>query len=216
MSKVYIRLFLKGAIMKGKTHAGVGIVTFLSLYNSLPEKSNYIGIIVVILASILPDIDHPKSVINKYILPFKNKATKIILYMCIGIILLWYDYLYTKEPIIKALGISFIIIAISSHRNGLTHSLSGMIIFSFIAGYIGNMYNIHYLVYYFMIGYGMHLLCDMTTNRGVPLLYPFKSKKVKFPVTYKTNSKLGTTIEELLAIFGLLFAIYKIPMIFCK
>ena len=86
--------------------------------------------------------------------------------------------------------------------------------FSFIAGYIGNMYNIHYLIYYFMIGYGMHLLCDMATSKGVPLLYPFRNKKVKFPITYKTNSKLGTTIEELLAIFGLLFAIYKIPMIF--
>jgi inner membrane protein len=202
--------------MKGKTHAGVGIVTFLSIYNSLPGKFNYIGIVVVIFASVLPDIDHPKSIINKYILPFKNKVTKITLYMCIGIIVLWYDYLYTKEPIIRALGISLIIIAVSSHRNGLTHSLSGLIIFSFIAGYIGNMYNIHYLVYYFIIGYGMHLLCDMATNMGIPLLYPFRNKKVKLPITYRTNSKVGTAIEELLMIGGLLFTIYKLPIIFYK
>lgn len=202
--------------MKGKTHAGLGIVTFLSVYNSIPEKFNYIGMMVVILASVLPDIDHPKSVINKYILPFRNKATKVTLYMCLGIIILWYDYLYTKQPVFKALGVSFMVIAMSSHRNGLTHSLTGMIIFSFIAGYIGNMYNIHYLVYYFMIGYGMHLLCDMATNRGVPLLYPFRNKKVKLPITYKTNSKMGNSIEELLMIFGLLFIIYKLPQIFMK
>ncbi|AKA71534.1 metal-dependent hydrolase [Clostridium scatologenes] len=202
--------------MKGKTHAGLGIVTFLSVYNSLPEKFNYIGMMAVILASVLPDIDHPKSVINKYILPFRNKATKVTLYMCLGIIILWYDYLYTKQPAFKALGVSFMVIAMSSHRNGLTHSLTGMIIFSFIAGYIGNMYNIHYLVYYFMIGYGMHLLCDMATNRGVPLLYPFRNKKVKLPITYKTNSKMGNSIEELLMIFGLLFIIYKLPQIFIK
>lgn len=202
--------------MKGKTHAGLGVVTFLSVYNSLPGKFNYIGMMVVILASVLPDIDHPKSIINKYILPFKNKATKVTLYMCLGIIILWYDYLYTKQPAFKALGVSFMVIAVSSHRNGLTHSLSGMIIFSFIAGYIGNMYNIHYLVYYFMIGYGTHLLCDMATNRGVPLLYPFRNKKVKLPITYKTNSKMGDSIEELLMIFGLLFIIYKLPQIFMK
>jgi inner membrane protein len=202
--------------MKGKTHAGVGVVTFLSLYNSLPGRFNYIGMIVVILASILPDIDHPKSVINKYILPFKNKATKVTLYTCIGIVILWYDYLYAKAPILTALGLSFIIIAISSHRNGLTHSLSGMIMFSFIVGYIGNMYNTHYLIYYFMIGYGMHLLCDMATNRGIPLLYPFTNKKAKLPITYKSNSKIGNTIEELIMIGGLLFLIYKIPIIFYK
>ncbi|MDW8800080.1 metal-dependent hydrolase [Clostridium sp. A1-XYC3] len=202
--------------MKGKTHAGVGIVTFLSLCNILPGKFNFIGIAVVVFASVLPDIDHPKSIINKYILPFKNKATKVTLYICLGIVVLWYDYLYTKEPAIKALGVSFITIAISSHRNGLTHSLSGMIIFSFITGYIGNMYGIHHLIYYFMIGYGMHLLCDMATNRGIPLLYPFRNKKVKLPITYKTNSRIGTTIEELLMIGGLLFTIYKLPIIFYK
>ncbi|WP_333887729.1 metal-dependent hydrolase [Clostridium sp.] len=200
--------------MKGKTHAGVGVVTFLSVYDMLPGKFNYIGILVVIFASVLPDIDHPKSIINKYILPFRNKFTKMVFYSCLGTILLWYDYLYKGEPVIKAISISFFIVALSTHRNGLTHSLTGMIMFSFIIGYLGNMYNLHYLVYYFIIGYGMHLLCDMITDRGVPLFYPFKNKKLKMPLTYKTNSKIGCTIEELLMIFGLLFTIYKLPVIY--
>ncbi|MBV4417981.1 metal-dependent hydrolase [Clostridium tyrobutyricum] len=202
--------------MKGRTHAGMGVITFLSIYKFLPGGFNYLGMIVVLFASILPDIDHPKSIVNKYILPFKNKMTKVTLYGCIGAVLLWYNYLYLDKPIIKALGIVFIIIAVSSHRGGLTHSLMGMSLFSFVAGYIGNMYNIHYLVYYFMIGYGMHLICDMFTNMGVPLFYPFRKKKVKFPFTYKTNSKIGSAIEQLLMIGGLLFTIYKIPVIFYK
>ncbi|MCH3965882.1 MAG: metal-dependent hydrolase [Clostridium sp.] len=202
--------------MKGKTHAGMGILTFLSVYEIIPGGFSYFGMIIVVFSSVLPDIDHPKSIINKYILPFKNKMTKVVLYGCIGIILLWYDYLYLHEPLIRALGIVFIIIAISSHRSGLTHSLMGMAMFSFIAGYLGNMYDIKYLVYYFMIGYGMHLICDMFTNRGVPLFYPFRKKKVKFPLTYRTNSKIGSAIEQLLMIGGLLFTIYKIPAIFYR
>ncbi|OFI07494.1 inner membrane protein YdjM [Clostridium acetireducens DSM 10703] len=199
--------------MKGKTHVGVGIVTFITLSNKIPEKVNYLAIITVVIASLLPDIDHPKSIINKYILPFKNKATKITLYGCIGIIFLWYNYLYSTDPIFKAIGLVFIIIAMSSHRNGFTHSLSGMITFSFMAGYIGNLCHEYYLIYYFMIGYGMHLLCDMATNRGVPLFYPFKNKKIKFPITYKTDSKIGKVIEELLMILGLIYTLYRLPVV---
>ncbi|MBA5850718.1 metal-dependent hydrolase [Clostridium sp. cel8] len=202
--------------MKGKTHVGMGILAFLSIYKIIPGGFTYVGLIIAAFSSALPDVDHPKSIINKYILPFKNKMTKVTIYSCLGIIVLWYDYLFLNEPIVKAIGIVLIMIAVSSHRNGLTHSLTGMSMFSFIAGYIGNMYDVQYLVYYFMIGYGMHLLCDMCTDRGVPLFYPFRKKRVKFPVTYKTNSKIGSAIEQLLMIFGLLFTIYKIPVIFYK
>ncbi|MCR1934415.1 metal-dependent hydrolase [Clostridium tepidum] len=202
--------------MKGKTHAGVGIAVFLSIYSRLPGNFSYFGLLVVFISSLLPDIDHPKSIFNKYILFFKNKTSKIAFYSCSGVLVFWYDYLYTREPALKALAIMLIVIAISSHRNGLTHSLFGMIIFAFIAGYLGNMYNIHYIVYYLFIGYGSHILCDMATNRGVPLLYPFSKKKFKFPVTYKSNSKIATLIETILTTLVLIFTIYKLPIIFPK
>ena len=73
--------------MTGKTHAGIGSVVYVAICNKLPGKFNYIGMIVVILASILADVDHPKSMINKYILPFKNKATKVTIYVCLGILI---------------------------------------------------------------------------------------------------------------------------------
>jgi inner membrane protein len=195
--------------MKGKTHAGIGAVTFAALFSGLPGRFNYLGLSVIIFASVLPDIDHPKSIVNKYILPVKNKATKVTIYLCSGIIVLWFDYLYRRQPSYKAIGVSLILIALSSHRNGLTHSLTGMILFTLVVGYLGNIYNITNLPLYFILGYGMHLLCDMATSRGIPLFYPFRKKNVKFPVTYSSNSKIASFIEDVIMIFGLFYIIYK-------
>lgn len=200
--------------MKGKTHAGVGIITVICTAGKIPGKLDYLGLVLVLIGSLLPDIDHPKSVINKYILPFDNKLTKVIIYSCAGVILLWYDYLHGGSYILKAVAVALLLIALSTHRNGLTHSISGMILFGFITGYIGNSYGIPYLVYYFMIGYGMHLICDMATNNGIPALYPFSKKKVKFPFTYKSNSKFGTALENIIIAAGLILAVMKLPAIF--
>jgi inner membrane protein len=199
--------------MTGKTHAGIGAVSYVALCDKIPGGFRYFGLAVVLVASLLPDIDHPKSILNKYILPFKNKAAKITLYACSGIITLWFNYLYQDSKILTAIGFSFLIIALSSHRNGLTHSLLGLIIFAAILGYVGNAYQMPSLIYSFMIGYGMHLLCDMLTNRGIPLFYPFKNKKVKFPFTYTVGSKKGKIIEEILMALGLIYVIYRLPFI---
>jgi len=199
--------------MTGKTHAGIGLAAYIALSNRLPGGFSYLGMTVVFAASLLPDIDHPRSIVNKYILPFKNRNTKVTLYFCSGIIVLWFDYLYTNEPAYKALGAALIAIGFSSHREGLTHSLLGMITFAFIVGYIGNKYNLKHLSSFFIIGYSTHLLGDMATNRGVPLFYPFKNKKIKLPLTYRVGSKFGTFIELVLVVIGLLYVIYKIPTI---
>ena len=199
--------------MNGKTHAGIGLAAYVALSDRLPGGFSYIGLAVVFIASLLPDIDHPKSIINRYLLPFKNKAAKVTLYLCSGIIVLYFDYLYTNQPAYKALGAALIAVGLSSHREGLTHSLLGMITFTFIVGYIGDKYNLKHITTDFIIGYSTHLLGDMLTNRGIPLFYPFKNKKVKFPLTYRVGSKLGTFIELLLVVIGLVYVIYRIPLI---
>lgn len=199
--------------MKGKTHAGIGAVTFMSICDKLPGRFSYIGLIIVIISSLIPDIDHPKSIINKCFLPVKNKKTKTTIYSCLALVVLWFDYLYIGEPALKALGITLIFVALSSHRNGLTHSLTGLIAFTMIAGYLGEVYNINFIVYYFMIGYGMHLLCDMMTKMGIPLFYPFVTKKYKFPIIYKVSSKSGNLFEDFLMIMGLVYTIFRLPAI---
>jgi inner membrane protein len=199
--------------MNGKTHAGIGLAAYVALSDRFPGGFNYLGLGIVLIASLLPDIDHPKSIINRYILPFKNKYTKVTLYLCSGIIVLYFDYLYTNQPAYKALGAALIAVGLSSHREGLTHSLLGMIIFTFIVRYIGDKYNIKHITTDFIIGYSTHLLGDMLTNRGVPLFYPFKNKKVKLPLTYRVGSKIGNLIELILVVIGLVYVIYKIPLI---
>ncbi len=53
--------------MKGKTHAGVGIAVFLSIYSRLPGNFSYLGLLVVFISSLLPDIDHQRVyLINIY------------------------------------------------------------------------------------------------------------------------------------------------------
>lgn len=197
--------------MKGKTHAGIGVIVIMFLCDRFALSFNYLGIFAVLLGSIFPDIDHPKSIINKYILPFKNKTTKTILYVCCGLIVGWYYYNISRKPILLCFTIMFILIGISTHRNGLTHSLAGMIAFSFIVSYIGKIYDLKYFTLYFMTGYGMHLICDMITNRGIPIFYPFKKKNVKFPITYKSNSKSASYIENCIVIGGLIYILYRIP-----
>lgn len=199
--------------MTGRTHAGMGAVAFVALSSKMPGGFTYLGMGVVLVSSLLPDIDHPKSLINKYILPFRNKNTKVILYLCLGLCILWFDYIYTRQPIYKAIGVLMIAIAFSSHRNGLTHSLLGMIIFTFIAGYLGNRYQLKNIVYYFMLGYSTHLVCDMSTNRGIPLFYPFKKKKYKMPMTFSVGTALGNFIEFMLMAAGLVYIIYRLPKI---
>lgn len=199
--------------MNGKTHAGVSAVAYVTVCSNLTFRFTYIGVALVILAALLPDIDHPKSIFNRHIFFIRSKAAMTVFYLCLGILTLWGDYVYYNNTVLKALAACFIIVAFSSHRNGLTHSLTGLIIFTSIASYIANIYKANYLSYLFMLGYGCHLLCDMATNRGIPLFYPFSKKKYKFPVTYRVGSKSGNFIELCIMIAGLIYTVYKLPAI---
>ncbi|MDP4145053.1 MAG: metal-dependent hydrolase [Bacillota bacterium] len=199
--------------MIGKTHAGLGAAAGLALSDKIPGGFKIVGMLVVIIASLLPDIDHPKSIVNKYILPFKSKLVKLIIYVFLGLGVLVFNYYHGNIPAFIALGTTLIMIGFSSHRKGLTHSLLGLVIFSFIISYISNRYNMSFAVYYFIIGYGLHILCDMTTSRGVPLLYPLSKKNFKFPIIYRVGSKKGSLFEKILLIACVLYFVYRIPFV---
>ncbi|MDD3224239.1 MAG: metal-dependent hydrolase [Clostridium sp.] len=200
--------------MTGKTHVSLGTAIGISLCTKLPGEIGIISMGVLAGASLLPDVDHPKSILNKYILPIKNKTNKLLIYGGVGILIIAYNMKY-KGGIsqLNAIGALFIIIALSSHRNGLTHSIAGLISFSFIANYLAYSYNKDYLVYYFIIGYLSHLIADMFTSRGVPLFYPFKDKNIKFPVTFRVGSKSGKLIEDIIIVSSVIYILYKLPLI---
>jgi inner membrane protein len=196
--------------MNGKTHIGLGTVAYVSLCDKLGGFS-YIGFFIVIVSSLLPDIDHPKSTFNKYILPIKDKKTKRVVYLSFAIIILWYDLIKGDMPVLRIAAIALVLIAFSSHRNGFTHSVLSMIIFIILAGYLEFIFQWNFIVEYISIGYGMHLIGDMLTVQGVPILYPLVKKKIKFPLTIKMNTKIGNFIEQFILILCLIYLIYYLP-----
>jgi inner membrane protein len=199
--------------MTGKTHAGLGTAVGIALSSRIPGDLSLISIVVLVIASLLPDVDHPKSIFNKYILPIKNNLVKFIIYGSVGAGIIILNFRYERIAELNVIGILFIIIGFSSHRNGLTHSIAGIIIFAFVANYLGDKYNNKYLVYYFIIGYSSHIVGDMFTNRGVPLFYPLKNKNIKFPITFRVGSKKGNLIEDIISICSILYILYKLPML---
>ncbi|MCR3760538.1 metal-dependent hydrolase [Clostridium felsineum] len=200
--------------MTGKTHAGIGAAVGVALATKLPGGFNAVGMGLIITASLLPDIDHPKSILNKYILPIRSKFIKTLVYSSFGALIIFLNYRRLHIFMLYILGALLFLIALSSHRNGLMHSLAGMIVCTVLVGYVANKYNMHVIIYYFMAGYTLHLLCDMSTSRGIPLLYPFKKKNYKFSCTFSVGSTKGKLIETLLTILSLLYIIYRLPAIF--
>lgn len=200
--------------MKGKTHAAVGTSVFVFLCNILPGKFGLINLAFAIIGSLLPDIDHPKSFINRYLLPFRNQATKVTIFCSLGISMLYIDSVYINAPWIKIIGISLILIGVSTHRMGLTHSILGMIIFSVVLSFFARIYELIYVEFYFFLGFLFHLICDMCTKRGVPLLYPFNNKKFKLPLTFTTGSFIGNFLEGAIIVLSLGYAGYNIQRFF--
>lgn len=199
--------------MTGKTHVGMGAAVGIAVSSKIPGELSIMALVILIISSLLPDVDHPKSIFNKYILPVKSKMVKISVYAGIGIILIIFNILYSNIPELMVIGMVLIIIAFSSHRIGFTHSILGMIVFAFISNYIALKYNNTNLVYYFIAGYSTHIIGDMCTNRGVPLFYPLKDKNIKFPFTFRVGSSNGKFIEDVIIIISILYIVYRLPMI---
>ena len=99
----------------------------------------------------------------------------------------------------KVSGFSKVIKSIFGHRS-ITHSLLGLVIFSYIYIRTANFLNITgFYLNFFIIGYAGHLLGDLFTNSGIPLLYPI-SQKFKFPL-FKTGSIMEGIIQMILVLF---------------
>lgn len=202
--------------MTGKTHFGIGVMSTIILSESIHLTLSLPVLGICALASLLPDIDHPQGVINKYILPMKKKEFKIVLYITIGSFLIAFNYFYFNYPYIMATGIFFILIGLSTHRDGITHSLTGLLCFIGVIGFWGNSYGYRSFPVPFVIGYGTHLLGDMFTSKGVPLLYPFMKKKYKMPLTFATGSWIGNLVEGGLIAAGLVYLIFQLPAIMSR
>ena len=101
-------------------------------------------------------------------------------------------------------GTSHLIKALFGHR-GITHSLLGLAFISAIIYAVIYYYqlDIQYLIF-FNIGYLSHIMTDLLTKSGVPLLFPYK-KNLKIPII-RTGDKKEVVFRTLIFI-GIAFQI---------
>lgn len=91
------------------------------------------------------------------------------------------------------------------HRT-ITHSLifvMGIVIVSFALVHFFSL-SVFY-AFGLSIGVVSHILGDYLTNSGVPLLYPIKKDRYKFPITFKTGSAAETGIAFFLLVVNISF-----------
>lgn len=84
------------------------------------------------------------------------------------------------------------------HR-GITHSLSGMVVFVAIMQVLLYVTGIETSILAFMLGYLSHLVADSMTPSGVEVFYPFKFK-IRGPIV--TNSILEKMIFTTLLVIA--------------
>lgn len=199
--------------MTGKAHLTIGIAATVAVSKHFKIDINLASLTVCSIASVFPDIDHPKSLINKYILPVKNKSVKLTIYLSLGIFIIALNMFYFNYSYLNVIGIFLILIGVSTHREGVIHSLSGLFIFSLTFAYTSKRFGYSGYSIPFFIGYISHIIADMFTNRGVPLFYPFIKKKFKMPLTFKVGSWQGKIVEGLIMASCLMYITFEMPYI---
>ncbi|EFL92002.1 predicted inner membrane protein regulated by LexA [Candidatus Regiella insecticola LSR1] len=145
--------------MTGEGHLtfSVACVIFAQKAGLTPELAQgdwWHMIPAALLASLLPDIDHPKSILGRR--------------------LKWISL-----PMAKTFG----------HR-GFTHSLLAVIggVFLFNSTLFSHCFFPPDVLHALLIGYSSHLLADMLTPAGIPLLWPCRWRfKLPFLNTKKNN-----------------------------
>ncbi|ADO76965.1 metal-dependent hydrolase [Halanaerobium praevalens] len=101
--------------------------------------------------------------------------------------------------------VSKMIKSVFGHR-GITHSFLGMGIISLLIYFLLDYFNLSFkILTMFNLGYLSHLLTDLITKAGVPLLYPYK-KKIRIPLI-RTGGKLEFVFRTIVSAALLFIAI---------
>jgi inner membrane protein len=179
--------------MTYKTHFNFGILLsllFLTRFYKVSHLNISTDIIIFIIIggvlALIPDADHSNSKINKICAP------------SIYILILFY-LVYVKHIYILLATLIWAVIAIMGKHRYFTHCIIGLLVFTI--PFIGSQYLTPVFV-----GYTSHLIADLFTDRGLPLLYPFTNKKFKlgFITTGGTGEKIICTLLIIANIYSLI------------
>lgn len=179
---------------------GLVAITISHSFGLVPDLlfANILFFVSVMIGSLLPDIDTPKSKLGG---PFDQWGFIVILTLI--------AVEAVTPGVNRAIQFSLMILSpmlfvFSGHRK-FTHSLSFLML---MGAYSMMLYTyIHIPVFYligFLAGIASHLFGDYLTKRGIPLLYPFSKKYFRFFVTFRTGSKVEQTITTILVVLNLI------------
>jgi len=166
---------------------GIVAITISHSFGLVPDLlfANILFFVSVMIGSLLPDIDTPKSKLGG---PFDQWGFIVILTLVAAEVV--------TPGVSRAIQFSLMILSpmlfvFSGHRK-FTHSLSFLLLMG-----------IFYLIG-FLAGIASHLFGDYLTKRGIPLLYPFSKKYFRFFVTFRTGSTVEQTITAALIVLNII------------
>lgn len=168
--------------MKGRTHAITGgfIAGATLTANSVITADTLVLIGIGVVGALLPDIDRTNTEITHMITRSHSKSSlvqnivKLSILNLLGILFSVYVF-NNVYPLIFSVYLS--LASLTSHRS-LTHSLLSL---GIVTGLMFLITANTLVTFALGLGYGVHLLEDMLTKAGIPVLYPI-SKKISLPL----------------------------------
>lgn len=172
-------------ILKGETHAAIGLATGVGVVYLVGADSwlELIGMLATsFVASLLPDLDAEESLLQSMVLPNLSRTVRSVIYVTIAFGLF---LLYISTPDIPFWVVSIAVflglVPFVPHRT-VTHSLLMVIYLGWTVHQISPEY-----VWPFVAGYLSHLIADALTVSGIPFLWPV-------PIKFSAN-KIGIRIK---------------------
>mgnify|MGYP001093810091 CR=1 FL=1 len=191
--------------MNCKGHIVIGMAAAVALFPVIDIPIRMSTLALAAIGSLIPDLDHPSSVLNQKILPINNKKTKKLVYGLIGSFVVVLNYIHYQMVALYILGIIIFLIGRSKHR-GFTHSALGLFLFMLTIKLLTNDYGFIYEGWSFITGYFSHLFIDFFTEAGIAIFYPIESDHYGAPFRFKT----GSVAEKIICVLAMSVIGYKI------
>lgn len=191
--------------MNGKGHIVIGMATALVVFPlvNIPIKVSTVALATI--GALIPDLDHPSSILNQRILPINNKKTKKLIYGLIGAFVFILNYIHYKMMALYIIGLIITLIGTSKHR-GFTHSALGMFLFMLSIKLLTKDYGYIFQGWAFIVGYFSHLFSDYFTEAGIGIFYPIDNDHYGAPLRFKT----GSHVEKIICWFAMFVIGYKL------
>jgi inner membrane protein len=167
--------------MLGRTHLAIGLAATAVILKNPTQLP--ISLTVAAASALLPDIDTPNSMLRYQLKRYTGVLTFPAL-IAAGYFLFKYKCFSLLSLILY---LTYIVLAFVGPHRGFTHSLAGFMFFTLIL-FTSNKT----IILPAIIGYSTHLVADLLTPSGVPLLYPY-NKSFKIPLV-RTGSLLDISI----------------------